>query len=261
MRAGLLVLLVSLPVSVLVIIPTYDEAENIADVLGRVRASVPEAHVLVVDDNSPDGTADLADAAAEETGLVDVLRRPEKRGLGPAYRAGFAWGLERGHTVLVEMDADLSHDPASLPALLAAVEAGADLAIGSRYVPGGSVPGWPRQRLVLSKVGNAYVSFALGIGLRDATGGYRAYTADALRSLDLDTMTSYGYGFQVEMAYSLVRSGHRVVEVPITFRDRIRGTSKMSLAIVGEAMRLVTWWALRDRVLRRGAGQEAGADA
>lgn len=241
----------SVVVSVLVIIPTYDEAENIADVVARVRASVPEAHILVVDDNSPDGTADLAVAVGEELGQVEVLRRAEKGGLGPAYRAGFAWGLARGFDVLVEMDADLSHDPAALPDLLFAVEGGADLAIGSRYVPGGAVPGWPRHRLAISRAGNAYVTFALGIGLRDATGGYRAYRADALRSLDLEAITTYGYGFQVEMAYSLIRSGHRVVEVPITFRDRIRGTSKMSLSIVGEALRLVTWWGIRDRVLSR----------
>lgn len=236
---------------VLVVIPTYDEAENIADVLTKVRASVPAATVLVVDDNSPDGTADLADAAAAELGQVEVLRRPGKGGLGPAYRAGFAWGLERDFEVFVEMDADLSHDPAALPDLLAAVAEGADLAIGSRYVEGGSVPGWPRHRLALSKAGNLYVSLALGIGLRDATAGYRAYTADALRALDLDSITTYGYGFQIEMAYSLLRQGRTVVEVPITFRDRIRGTSKMSLGIVGEAIRLVSWWGFRDRVLSR----------
>ena len=236
---------------VLVVIPTYDEAENVADVLGRVRTAVPDAHVLVVDDNSPDGTADLAAAAGAELGQVDVMRRAEKGGLGPAYRAGFAWGLERGFDVLVEMDADLSHDPEALPDLLAAVADGADLAIGSRYVEGGAVPGWPRHRLAISRLGNTYVHLALGIRLRDATAGYRAYTADALRSLDLAHITTYGYGFQVEMAYSLIRSGHTVVEVPITFRDRIRGTSKMSLGIVGEALRLVAWWGLRDRVLAR----------
>jgi dolichol-phosphate mannosyltransferase len=247
--------LLELPaVSVLVIIPTYDEAENIADVIGRVRRAVPDAHVLVVDDNSPDGTAELAEAAGEEVGGVDVLRRAEKGGLGPAYRAGFAWGLDRGYTVLVEMDADLSHDPEALPDLLAAVADGADLAIGSRYVEGGAVPGWPRHRLAISRLGNTYVHLALGIRLRDATAGYRAYTADALRSLDLGNITTYGYGFQVEMAYSLIRSGHTVVEVPITFRDRIRGTSKMSLGIVGEALRLVTWWGFRDRVLHRRRG-------
>jgi len=246
-------------VAVLVIIPTYDEAENIADVIGQVRTSVPEAHILVVDDNSPDGTADLADAAGREVGSVDVLRRAEKGGLGPAYRAGFAWGLERGYTILVEMDADLSHDPAALPELLEAVDQGADLVIGSRYVPGGAVPGWPRHRLAISRIGNHYVAFCLGTGIRDATAGYRAYTADALRSLDLDAITTYGYGFQVEMAYTLVRTGHEVVEVPITFRDRIRGTSKMSLRIVGEALRLVTWWGVRDRILPRLPGRRAAA--
>ncbi len=236
---------------VLVVIPTYDEAENIADVLGRVRAAVPEAHILVVDDNSPDGTAKLAEEVGRDIGRVEVLVRPGKAGLGPAYRAGFRWGLERDAEILVEMDADLSHDPDSLPDLLAAVDAGADLAIGSRYVEGGAVPGWPRHRLVLSRAGNAYTSLCLGIHLRDATAGYRAYAADALRSLDLDAVTTYGYGFQIEMAYSLIRQGRTVVEVPITFRDRFRGTSKMSLGIVGEAIRLVTWWGFRDRVLSR----------
>lgn len=239
---------------VLVIIPTYDEAENIADVIGRVRASVPEAHILVVDDNSPDGTADLAAVAGDEFGHVEVLRRPRKGGLGPAYRAGFAWGLDRDFDVFVEMDADLSHDPAALPDLLAAVDDGADLAIGSRYAPGGRVPGWPRHRLALSKAGNAYAALALGIALRDATAGYRAYTGEALRALDLGSITTYGYGFQIEMAYSLIRRGRVVVEVPITFRDRVRGTSKMSLRIVGEAVRLVTWWGIRDRLLWRSRG-------
>lgn len=236
----------------LVIIPTYNEVENVPEVLRRVRAAVPDAHVLVVDDNSPDGTADAADELGAELGHVEVLRRAEKGGLGPAYRAGFRWGLERDFDVLVEMDADLSHEPEALPSLLAAVADGADLAIGSRYVPGGAVPGWPKHRLAISRAGNTYVHMALGIGLRDATAGFRAYTADALRSLDLDGITSYGYGFQIEMAYSLLRTGHTVVEVPITFRDRTRGTSKMSLAIVGEGLRLVTWWGFRDRILRRG---------
>jgi len=238
-------------VSVLVIIPTYDEVENIYDVLGRVRRAVPEADVLVVDDNSPDGTAEWAEAIGAELGRIEVLRRPEKQGLGPAYRAGFRWGLERGYDVLVEMDADLSHDPDSLPDLLSALDDGADLAIGSRYVPGGSVPGWPRHRLLISRLGNAYASFCLNAGLRDATAGFRAYRADALRALDLDAITTYGYGFQIEMAYSLVRAGRRVVEVPITFRDRVKGTSKMSLSIMGEGLRLVTWWGIRDRVLHR----------
>ena len=236
----------------LVIIPTYQEVENVPEVLRRVRAAVPDAQVLIVDDNSPDGTAARAEEVGAEVGGVDVLRRPEKGGLGPAYRAGFRWGLERGYDVLVEMDADLSHEPEALPSLLAAVADGADLAIGSRYVPGGAVPGWPKHRLALSRAGNVYVSLVLGIKVKDATAGFRAYTADALRSLDLDHITSYGYGFQIEMAYSLLRTGHRVVEVPITFRDRVRGTSKMSLAIVGEGLGLVAKWGVRDRVLHRG---------
>lgn len=235
----------------LVVIPTYQEAENIADVLGRVRAAVPSADVLVVDDASPDGTADLAAATGSEVGHVEVLRRPRKEGLGPAYKAGFGRGLDEGYDVLVEMDADLSHDPASLPDLLAAVAGGADLAIGSRYVPGGQVPGWPRHRLLLSQAGNWYAARCLGISLRDTTAGYRAYRSEIVRKLDLASVNSYGYGFQIEMAYAVIRLGGTVMEVPITFRDRFRGTSKMSLRIVGEGIRLVTWWGLRDRVLRR----------
>ncbi len=244
---------------VLVVIPTYQEAENVVDVLDRVRATVPEADVLVVDDASPDGTADLAEAVGREREGVEVLRRAAKLGLGPAYRAGFTHGLERGYDVIVEMDADLSHDPAELPALLGAVERGADLAIGSRYVAGGSVPGWPRHRLLLSKAGNRFTAAVLGVPLHDATAGYRAYRAEALRALALDRVTTYGYGFQVEMAYLVLRAGGRVVEVPITFRDRVRGTSKMSLSIVGEAIRLVTWWGFRDRVLRRGRSSPVAA--
>jgi glycosyltransferase involved in cell wall biosynthesis len=241
----------------LVVIPTYQEAENIADVLARVRAVVPSADVLVVDDSSPDGTADLAEAAAREHGGISVLRRPVKEGLGPAYKAGFARGLDAGYDVLVEMDADLSHDPSSLPELLGEVDRGADLAIGSRYVPGGSVPGWPRHRLLLSKVANRYAAAVLGVGLRDITAGFRAYRAEAVRAIGLDRVHSHGYGFQVEMAYGVLRNGGNVVEVPITFRDRFRGISKMSLRIVGEAVRQVTWWGFRDRVLRRKKGSLA----
>jgi glycosyltransferase involved in cell wall biosynthesis len=238
-------------VRTLVVIPTYQEAENIADVLARVRAVVPSADVLVVDDNSPDGTGDLAEASAREHGGISVLRRPKKEGLGPAYKAGFAQGLDAGYEVLVEMDADLSHDPSSLPELLGEVGRGADLAIGSRYVPGGSVPGWPRHRLLLSKVANRYASTVLGVELRDITAGFRAYRAEAVRTIGLDQVHSNGYEFQVEMAYGVLRSGGTVVEVPITFRDRTRGTSKMSLHVVGEAIRQVTWWGFRDRVLHR----------
>jgi dolichol-phosphate mannosyltransferase len=238
-------------VRTLVVIPTYQEAENIADVLDRVRAVVPSADVLVVDDSSPDGTADLAEVTGKELGGISVLRRPAKQGLGPAYKAGFTQGLDAGYEVLVEMDADLSHDPAALPELLAEVERGADLAIGSRYVPGGSVPGWPKHRLWLSKAGNRYSAAVLGVHLSDVTAGFRAYRAEVVREIGLDHVHSQGYGFQVEMAYKVLRGGGTVVEVPITFRDRVRGTSKMSLWIVGEAVRQVTWWGFRDRVLRR----------
>lgn len=234
-------------------IPTYQEAENIADVLQQVRAAAPSAEVLVVDDGSPDGTADLAEEAGRELGGVEVLRRASKSGLGPAYRAGFSVGLARGAKVLMEMDADLSHDPAMVPALIEAVENGADLAIGSRYVPGGSVPGWPRSRRLLSQWGNRYVGMMLRTPVRDATAGFRAYRADVLREIDLDTVRADGYGFQIEMAYAVHRVGGRIVELPITFVDRIRGTSKMAPNIVGEAMWLVTKWGIRDRVQRRPA--------
>ena len=235
----------------LVVLPTYQEAANIADVLRRLRNAVPEADVLVVDDGSPDGTADLADAVAAELGHIDVLRRAAKSGLGSAYRAGFRQGLNDGFRVLVEMDADLSHDPAALPDLLRAVEGGADLAIGSRYVPGGSIPNWKWHRRALSRWGNRYASAVLGLDVRDATSGYRAYRDEALEEIDLERVRADGYGFQIEMAYAVARNGGTIAEVPITFRDRIRGTSKMSGRIIVEALVLVTWWAARDRLLRR----------
>ncbi|MEO6989430.1 MAG: polyprenol monophosphomannose synthase [Aquihabitans sp.] len=243
--------------SPLVVLPTYQEAENIVDVLGKVRASVPAAHVLVVDDGSPDGTADLAAKAGAELGNIDVLRRTEKCGLGPAYRAGFAWGLERGHSVLLEMDADLSHDPAVLPLLIEAVtDGGYDLAIGSRYVPGGAVPGWPAKRRMLSRYGNRYIGFMLRMPVRDATAGFRAYRAEILEKIGLDLIRADGYGFQIEMAYEVSKVGGTIVEIPITFRDRVKGESKMSPNIVTEAMVLVTRWGIRDRVhrLRRNRG-------
>lgn len=235
----------------LVVIPTYQEAENVADVLARVRTSVPDAHILVVDDGSPDGTADLAQAKADELGQIDVLRRAAKSGLGPSYRAGFAWGLERGHDVLIEMDADLSHDPAVLPQLIEAVTTGgADLAIGSRYIPGGSVPGWPAHRRLLSQWGNRYVGVMLRMPVRDATAGFRAYRASILEAIGLDQVRADGYGFQIEMAYEVSKAGGTIVEIPIEFRDRIRGESKMAPNIVGEALWLVTRWGVRDRVRR-----------
>ncbi|MFN2504179.1 MAG: polyprenol monophosphomannose synthase [Acidimicrobiales bacterium] len=236
----------------LVVLPTYEEADNIAEVLRRLRAAVPAADVLVVDDSSPDGTADVAKAAGHELGGVDVTVRPAKSGLGSAYRHGFREGLALGYDVLVEMDSDLSHDPAALPDLLRAVSEGADLAIGSRYVPGGSIPHWPIHRRALSRWGNRYASFMLRLDVQDSTSGFRAYAAHALRTIDLDQVRADGYGFQIEMAYRVASMAGQIAERPIEFRDRERGNSKMSLRIVAEAVALVSWWGLRDRLLRRG---------
>ena len=236
-----------------VVIPTYQEALNIATAMRGVRASVPGAHILVVDDDSPDGTAAIAEGLAGELGQVDVLRRPLREGLGPAYRAGWAWALAQGFEVVVSMDADGSHDPRSLPALLDAVRDGADLAMGSRYIPGGSVPGWPLHRLALSRGGNRYASVVLGIPVRDATGGFRAYRADLLERIDLSTLRANGYGFQIELVHRSILLGAAVREVPITFVDRTLGESKMSAAIIGEALALVSWWAVRDRLVPRRA--------
>ena len=233
----------------LVVIPTYQEAANVVEVLRRVRAA-SHASVLVVDDNSPDGTAGLAEAAGRELGSVEVLRRPGRGGLGGAYREGFAWGLERGYEAFVEMDADLSHDPAALPTLLGPLEEGADLVIGSRYVPGGSIPKWSFHRRALSRWGNRYAAAALGLGIVDATSGYRAYRAEALRDIDYYSVRADGYGFQIETAYRMVRRGRKVVEVPIEFADRTEGTSKMSARIIAEALLLVTAWGARDRLRR-----------
>jgi dolichol-phosphate mannosyltransferase len=235
-----------------VTVPTLNEVENLDPLVRRIRAAVPDAHILVVDDGSADGTADKAEAMGAEFGGIEVLRRPRKMGLGSAYRAGHAIGIARGFDVMIQIDADLSHDPAALPDLLAAVERGADLAIGSRYVPGGSVPNWPRRRLMLSVWGNRYAAFVLRIPVHDCTAGYRAYRASILRAMDIESTHSTGYAFQIEMTYRALRSGGRVDEVPIAFTDRVRGTSKMSSRIVAEAMTLVTLWAIRDRVLRRG---------
>jgi glycosyltransferase involved in cell wall biosynthesis len=234
-----------------IVLPTYNEAPNIVEVLQRVREAAPDASVLVVDDASPDGTADLVEQHADMVGDVRVLRRPAKSGLGSAYREGFALGMDQDAEVLVEMDSDLSHDPAYLPSLLAAVDHGADLAIGSRYVPGGRIPNWSWHRKMLSRWGNRYAAGVLGLAVNDSTSGFRAYRATALKTIDLSDVHADGYGFQIEMTYRLVRRGGRVVEVPIAFVDRVRGTSKMSNRIVVEALVLVTSWALRDRVLPR----------
>jgi len=236
---------------VLVCLPTYNEASNIVEVLERARAALPRATVLVLDDNSPDETAALAEAAGGRLGGVFVLRRPGKAGLGAAYRAGFAWGMERGYTALVEMDSDLSHDPAALPELLRTLDASADLAIGSRYVAGGAVRNWSAGRAALSRWGCRYSAFVLGLPVRDLTAGYRAYRRSALEAAGALDTRAEGYGFQIEMTYRLWRTGGRIVEVPITFSERARGTSKMSRRIAIEALTLVTWWGLRDRVLRR----------
>jgi dolichol-phosphate mannosyltransferase len=237
--------------SVWVTVPTLDEVENIVQLVQGVRAAVPDAHILVVDDGSADGTAEKAEALGAEIGGLEVLRRPHKMGLGSAYRAGHAIGIARGYDVMVQIDADLSHDPAALPDLLAAVENGADLAIGSRYVPGGSVPNWPKRRLWLSVWGNRYAGAVLGLRVRDTTAGYRAYRAPILRAMEIESTHSTGYAFQIEMTYRAMHEGGRIDEVPIAFTDRVRGTSKMSGRIVAEAMTLVTMWGLRDRVLRK----------
>jgi len=235
----------------LIVLPTYNEAENIADVLRRARAAVPDAGILVVDDSSPDGTADVARAAAGEIGNLDILSRPRKSGLGSAYRDGFKWGRARGFDVLIEMDSDFSHDPADLPRLLKGIDDGADLVIGSRYVPGGEIPHWPWHRRALSKYGNLYSARMLRLDVRDVTAGYRAYRGEILGRIDIEAVRAEGYGFQVEMTYFVAQLGGRIVEIPIKFVDRVRGTSKMSSNIVVEAMALVTWWGIRDRIRRR----------
>lgn len=239
------------PQRVLVVSPTYCEAENVEEFLKRVRTGLPDADILVVDDASPDGTADLVERIGAELGRVEVVRRPGKEGLGPAYRAGFSEGIRRAYDVLVEIDADLSHDPSELGAFMAAIADGADLVIGSRYVDGGSIPHWPLVRRVISRVGCAYAGFALNVGLRDVTSGYRAYRSEVLQAVAYEHTRANGYAFQIELAYRIVQAGYRVDEVPIVFTDRVRGTSKMSKGIAIEAMLLVTRWGLIDLVRGR----------
>jgi dolichol-phosphate mannosyltransferase len=242
----------------LVVVPTYLEVENIEEALARVRSLVPDVDVLVVDDSSPDGTADLARRVAGELGQIDVFQRPKKTGLGEAYRAGFAVGIERGYEVLVQMDADLSHDASELPSILAGVEGGADLVIGSRYVPGGSIPHWPWHRRALSRWGNRYSGFMLACGVRDMTSGFRAYRRTMLEAVDYAGTRAVGYGFQIELAYRVSRAGGRIEEVPITFSDRVRGHSKMSPSVAFEELWLVTWWSLRDHPWWGRAGSDQG---
>ena len=242
---------------VLVIIPTYDEAVTLPVTLRRLRCAVPDADALVVDDASPDGTGAIADGLARTDDAVHVLHRTGKQGLGSAYVAGFRWALDRGYDVVVEMDADGSHQPEELPRLLAALEApvrgevpgvAPDLVIGSRWVPGGRVENWPRHRELLSRGGNTYTRLAIGLPLRDATAGFRAYRADVLRRIPLGEVASQGYCFQVDMDVRVHEAGGRIVEVPIRFVERTEGHSKMSRDIIAEALVRVTYWGLRRRV-------------
>lgn len=236
---------------VLVIIPTFNELENLPVTHGRLKDACPGIHVLIVDDDSPDGTGELADELAQvDPGCTHVMHRTTKDGLGTAYLAGFAWGMSRDYSVLVEMDADGSHAPEQLHRLLDAVDAGAGLAIGSRYVNGGTVRNWPWQRLALSKTANTYSRLALGIGVHDITAGYRAYRREVLEAIDLDGVASKGYCFQVDLTWRTVNSGFTIIEVPITFTEREFGVSKMSGSNIREALVRVTRWGIDGRLQR-----------
>jgi dolichol-phosphate mannosyltransferase len=231
---------------VLVVIPTYNERDNIAVIVERLHAVLPKTHVLVVDDGSPDGTGDIADAMATADERVNVLHRTEKAGLGAAYIAGFAWALERDYAVIIEMDADGSHAPEDLPRMLDALT-DADLVLGSRWVPGGKVVNWPWHRELISRGGSLYSRLALGAKVRDMTGGYRAFRRAVLEKLKLHNVASQGYCFQIDLAWRTIEAGFTIVEVPITFAERERGESKMSGNIVREALIRVTKWGLRRR--------------
>ncbi|WP_237185675.1 polyprenol monophosphomannose synthase [Rothia nasimurium] len=235
---------------VLTVIPTYNEKENLPIVVERLRAAVPDCDILVVDDNSPDGTGQLADSLAAEDSHINVLHRTVKDGLGGAYLAGFDWGLEAGYDVLVEMDADCSHQPEQLPLLLQAIEGGADLAIGSRYVPGGKTKNWPLHRQILSRGANLYTRLILGTKVKDITAGYRAYRREALQKLNLEGIDSKGYVFQVDLAWRSEQAGLKIVEVPITFVEREIGSSKMDGNIIVDSMTKVTRWGLTARAER-----------
>jgi dolichol-phosphate mannosyltransferase len=234
---------------VAVIIPTYNERGNLEPITARLRTAVPDADLLVVDDNSPDGTGEIADKLAAGDPHVHVLHRPGKGGLGAAYIAGFGWAMEQGYDVLVEFDADGSHQPEQLPSLISALDR-ADLVIGSRWVPGGTVQNWPKSREVLSRGGNTYARLMLGIKVRDATAGFRAYRASALRTIGIAEVQSQGYCFQIDLVLRILRAGLTVTEVPITFIERTEGTSKMSRAIVAEALWRVTQWGVAGRLRR-----------
>jgi dolichol-phosphate mannosyltransferase len=240
----------------LVIIPTFNERENLPLIVERVHKVRPDVHILIVDDNSPDGTGELADELSlADTDRIHVMHRTAKGGLGAAYLAGFAWGLNREYSVLVEMDADGSHPPEQLHRLLDAVDSGADLVIGSRYVPGGEVRNWPRRRLVLSRTANGYSRILLGVDIHDITAGYRAYRREVLEKIDLAAVDSKGYCFQIDLTWRTINNGFIVVEVPITFTEREFGQSKMSGSNIREAMFKVAEWGFRGRMDRaRGVG-------
>jgi dolichol-phosphate mannosyltransferase len=234
----------------LVVLPTYNEVLNVDSMLRTLRTVVPDAHVLVVDDASPDRTADAAQTMADALGQIDVLRRQGKGGLGGAYREGFTWGIDNGYTRFVEIDCDFSHDPHALPSLLAAAE-NHEVVIGSRYVPGGQIPQWKYSRRLLSRGGNQYASILLGLRVADSTAGYRVYSLSALEKIKYQSVRADGYGFQIEMTYRARRGGASIIEVPISFRDRQLGESKMSSSIVYEALWLVTKWAMQRPFKRR----------
>jgi len=238
-----------MPERTIAIVPTYDEAENIEVMLRRFREANPGVDVLVVDDSSPDGTADIARRVGAEVGGVDVSVRATKDGLGNAYRHGMRIALDRGYDRIVQIDADLSHDPAAVPSLLAALTDGVAAVVGSRYVPGGAIPYWPWHRRMASKWGNIYTRWVLGIEIADTTAGFIAWRADAIREIGLLDTTSRGYLFAIQNKYRLKEHDLRVVEVPITFTDRVRGTSKMDAGVVWEELSHVTWWGIRDRLL------------
>lgn len=232
---------------VLVIIPTYNESQNIESITNRIRRSVPGADILIADDNSPDGTGEIADRLAQADSHIHVMHRKGKQGLGAAYLAGFHWGLDRGYGVLVQHDADGSHQPEELPRLLQAIDDGADMVKGSRWVKGGSVVNWPKSRQFISKGGSLWTRMWLGIPVKDATGGFNAFRASTLRGISLDEVASAGYCFQIDLVWRTIRAGYTVVEVPIEFVEREFGDSKMSRNIVIEALIRTTLWGIEYR--------------
>ena len=232
---------------VAVVLPTYNESENIARLLTQLRTVVPDGRLYVVDDNSPDGTGDIAERCAAELGGIEVIHRPGKQGLGSAYRQGFAYVIAQGADVIVSMDVDFSHDPLTIPAMLAAIDAGSDAVIGSRYVNGGGTKNWPLHRRLLSRWGNLYTGAVLGVKVRDCTSGFRAYRASALAAIAPETTKAEGYAFLSELVVRLSRRGSKISEVPILFIDRENGTSKMSGRIIVESMLLVTRWGIVHR--------------